>query len=163
MSYLILPRELLILISNYEPKIILLSDCPNWNMHSLIKQNFGLEFSINIPYLDIKKLYYEYCMKHKSIFNGNGCTIIKLFDTLMGCGDNGYGQLGHGASTSITKFDEIKGIHKNIYDVICGGYHTIIKLTDNTLMNCGDHSDGQLGHDKTYSTRFEKVKWEPKK
>ena len=64
MSYLILPRELLILISNYEPKIILLSECSEWNMHSLIKLNFGLEFARNIPHSDIKKLYYEYCMKY---------------------------------------------------------------------------------------------------
>ena len=70
MRYLILPRELLILISNYEPKIILLSDYSYLNMHNLIKQNFGLEFPINIPYLDIKRLYFEYCMKHKSIFVG---------------------------------------------------------------------------------------------
>src|ERR1700733_3078167 len=83
-------------------------------------------------------------------------TIIKLTDgTLMSCGYNEYGQLGHGDRSITNIFEEIKGIPKNISEVICGGYHTIIKLTDGTLMSCGYNFSGQLGHgDQTNRNRF---------
>ena len=141
MSFLTLPRELLILISNYEPKIILLTDCSNW--HNLIKQNFGLEYSISIPKSEIQKLYFEKCMKYKSIFAKYSHTIIKLTDgtdgtsigpnflnsgsTLMSCGSNAYGQLGHGDRINRDRFEEIGGILKYITSevIICSNQFKI--------------------------------------
>ncbi|AYV82554.1 MAG: chromosome condensation regulator [Hyperionvirus sp.] len=73
--------------------------------------------------------------------------IIRLTDgTLMGCGDNYAGELGLGDNKKKNLFEEIRGIPKNIVDVACGGFHTIIRLTDGALMGCGSNSHGQLGN-----------------
>ncbi|AYV82980.1 MAG: chromosome condensation regulator [Hyperionvirus sp.] len=73
-------------------------------------------------------------------------TMILLADgTLMGCGNNDHGELGLGDRRDRNIFEEIKGIGKNIADVICGYEYTFIKLTDGTLMSCGANSIGQLG------------------
>ena len=52
-----LPKDLQILISNYEPKFILVCDNTNW--HFLIRQNFGLEFQEKIPSEELQVLYIE--------------------------------------------------------------------------------------------------------
>ncbi|AYV83803.1 MAG: hypothetical protein Hyperionvirus11_76, partial [Hyperionvirus sp.] len=55
----------------------------------------------------------------------------------MGCGYNGFGQLGFSDYTRRNIFEELTGIPKNIVEVICGDYHTIIRSGDGTLMSCG--------------------------
>ena len=56
-------------------------------------------------------------------------------------------------------FEEIKGIPRNIADVACGYWHTVIILTDRTLMSCGHNGCGQLGHsDNINRNTFEKNK-----
>ncbi|AYV82873.1 MAG: chromosome condensation regulator [Hyperionvirus sp.] len=73
-------------------------------------------------------------------------TMILLTDgTLMACGNNSHGELGLGDKRDRNIFEEIKGIRKNIADIICGYEYTFIKLTDGTLMSCGGNSVGQLG------------------
>ncbi|AYV82796.1 MAG: chromosome condensation regulator [Hyperionvirus sp.] len=73
-------------------------------------------------------------------------TIIRLTDgTLMGSGLNNYGELGFGDRRRREKFEEIKGIGKNIAAVIGGYGHTIIQLTNGTLMVSGANGFGQLG------------------
>ncbi|AYV82434.1 MAG: chromosome condensation regulator [Hyperionvirus sp.] len=98
------------------------------------------------------------------IANSDFSTIIRLTDgTLMGCGFNTYGQLGLGNTTRLNTFTEIRGIPKNIVDVICDPYHTIIRLTDGTLMGCGYNKFGQLGlGDKEARNRFTEIKGIPK-
>ena len=74
-------------------------------------------------------------------------TIIKLTDgTLLSCGYNENGQLGHGDDLCRNVFTEIKSIPKNIADVVCSDTHIIIRLTSGTLMSCGSNIYGQLGH-----------------
>ncbi|AYV82591.1 MAG: chromosome condensation regulator [Hyperionvirus sp.] len=90
---------------------------------------------------------------------------IRLTDgTLMTCGHNWYGQLGLGDHRNRNVLTEIKGIPKNIVDVICGwGGHSIIRLTDGTLMSCGYNYHGQLGlGDKENRKVFTEIKGIPK-
>ena len=48
-------------------------------------------------------------------------------------------------------------------DVICGSDHTIIRLTDGTLMSCGYNGNAQLGHgDYKNRNLFELIKDIPK-
>ena len=53
-----LPKELEFLISNYEPKFILLCESL-YSWHLLLGQNFGLEFSTLVPVRELRSLYIE--------------------------------------------------------------------------------------------------------
>ena len=68
------PKEVEILISNYESKFIILCDNINW--HNLIKHNFGLEFSASIPQFELRALYIEKCYQHKFMFNDDSYAFI---------------------------------------------------------------------------------------
>ncbi|AYV82771.1 MAG: chromosome condensation regulator [Hyperionvirus sp.] len=73
-------------------------------------------------------------------------TIIRFPDgKLMGCGFNKYGQLGVGDGVNRNVLVEIKGVGKNIAEIICVFRMTIIRFMDGTLMSCGDNRFGQLG------------------
>ena len=90
-------------------------------------------------------------------------TIILLTDgRIMSCGNNSYGQLGHGDVTNRTLFEEIKGICATISEVVCGDFCTIIRWANGKIMTCGRNYCGGLGHgDKKNRTRFETVKGIP--
>ncbi|AYV84064.1 MAG: chromosome condensation regulator [Hyperionvirus sp.] len=99
-----------------------------------------------------------------SVICGRNNTIIKLTDgTLLVCGYNDWGQLGLGFNKNINIFEEVKGIPKNIAEVVCGGLHTIIRLTDGTLMSSGFNNYGELGNGDTQSRNlFEEIRGIPK-
>ncbi|AYV78073.1 MAG: chromosome condensation regulator [Edafosvirus sp.] len=78
---------------------------------------------------------------------GSYHTIIRLTDgTLLGCGDNTSGQLGFYKNQIFKKFIKLDNLPKNIVEVSCGGLHSMIRLTDGSLMSCGSNSNGELGH-----------------
>ena len=82
----------------------------------------------------------------KEIYCGRNHTfILKNDDTLWGCGQNNYGQLGLGDNTDRNTFTKITTNTDDIKSVYCGGYHTLILKNDGTLWGCGDNSCGQLG------------------
>ncbi|AYV83224.1 MAG: chromosome condensation regulator [Hyperionvirus sp.] len=95
---------------------------------------------------------------------GHSHTIIRLTDgTLMGCGANYNGQLGLGDYVDKYRFREIIGIPKNIEAVMCGQWHTMIRLTDGTLMSTGYNFYGQLGlGDEKPRNVFKKIPRVPK-
>jgi alpha-tubulin suppressor-like RCC1 family protein len=77
--------------------------------------------------------------------------VIKTDDTLWGCGNNGFGQLGTGNTISITTFTQVL---TNVSKVITTGTRStagnksglsFALLRDDTLQGCGYNSDGQLG------------------
>ncbi|AYV82781.1 MAG: chromosome condensation regulator [Hyperionvirus sp.] len=95
---------------------------------------------------------------------GRTHTIIRLMDgTLMSSGNNVLGQLGHGDELNRVTFSIIKGVPNNIIQMACGLFHTIIRLTDGTLMSCGDNKYGQLGlGDSKNRNIFNKITGIPK-
>ncbi|AYV83839.1 MAG: chromosome condensation regulator [Hyperionvirus sp.] len=94
-----------------------------------------------------------------AVKNINHHTIVVLGDgRLMGCGFNNFGFLGFGDNRSRNSFEEIKGIPTNIAEVICGKLHTVIRLTNGTMMSCGYNYGGQLGlRDNLNRYRFEEI------
>ncbi|AYV84542.1 MAG: chromosome condensation regulator [Hyperionvirus sp.] len=77
---------------------------------------------------------------------GAAHTILRCADgTLMSSGDNSYGQLGLKNNWNKKVFQDVLDIPKNIAEVVCGSYYTFIRLTDGTLMSCGNNNYGQLG------------------
>ncbi|AYV80980.1 MAG: chromosome condensation regulator [Harvfovirus sp.] len=90
--------------------------------------------------------------------------IIRLTDgTLMSCGSNTQGQLGQGDFINRSTFEEIRSLPKNIVQIVSGSTHTMIRLSDGTLMSCGANSGGQLGlGDKLNRRQFEKIQHIPK-
>ncbi|AYV82699.1 MAG: chromosome condensation regulator [Hyperionvirus sp.] len=97
----------------------------------------------------LEKVVYGEIKKKKLIGGikwGRGHAIYRLMDgTLMGGGDNGFGQLGLGDDKPKKLLHKIGGIGKNIADVACGYNYTIVRLTDGTLMGCGLNTSGELG------------------
>ncbi|AYV82747.1 MAG: chromosome condensation regulator [Hyperionvirus sp.] len=68
----------------------------------------------------------------------NSHTIIRLMDgKLMSCGSNVNGELGLGDFIGRKSFEGIKGVPKNISEVVFPMYGTLIRLTDGTMMGCG--------------------------
>ena len=71
--------------------------------------------------------------------------ILKNDNTLWGCGDNQYGQLGLGDKSNRYTFTIIDSNPGNIKLVCCGKYYTLILQNNGTLWGCGDNQYGQLG------------------
>ncbi|AYV82696.1 MAG: chromosome condensation regulator [Hyperionvirus sp.] len=94
---------------------------------------------------------------------GDSIIILLNDGTLMGCGINQYGQCGFKDSTARNIFEVIPDIPKNVAKVVCGLHHTMILLSDGTLMSCGGNQYGQLGlGDTRHRNSFEVIKNIPK-
>ena len=88
----------------------------------------------------------------------NHSLILKNDDTLWGCGDNQYSQLGLGDTTNRTTFTQITTNADNVKSVYCGKDHNIILKNDGTLWGCGNNQYGQLGlGDTTNRTTFTQI------
>ena len=82
----------------------------------------------------------------KSVYCGKNHTfILKNDGTLWGCGNNKYGQLGLGDTSSRTTFTQVTTNADNVKSVYCGYNHTIILKNDGTLWGCGYNGYGNLG------------------
>src|SRR5205814_1748286 len=95
---------------------------------------------------------------------GSHYTIIRRVNgILMGCGSNYTGQLGLGNTGNKLIFEEIKGIPKDIVEIVCSSNHTIIRVSNGVLMACGFNYYGQLGLGNTGNKLiFEEIKGIPK-
>ena len=86
-------------------------------------------------------------VKPKYIACGSGHTIVLMTDgSLYGTGDNGYGQLtGSGDKRVLTKIEmpTIPAGLKPKY-IACGGFHTVVLMTDGSLYGTGYNAYGQL-------------------
>ena len=90
----------------------------------------------------------------ESVSSGRFYTIVKMTDgTIWGCGQNWYGQLGDGTTSSTSSLVQmIIPDGRTPESATCGTTHTIVKMTDGTIWGCGFNSGGQLG-DGTTSNR----------
>ena len=80
----------------------------------------------------------------------------------MSRGHNKHGQLGQGDTKDKLQFEEIKGLPRNIAEVVCGYKHTFILCSDGKLLSCGNNINGQLGHGDTKNrSTFEYVRGIP--
>ena len=95
----------------------------------------------------------------KSVYCGYNYTLIlKNDNTLWGCGDNTYGQLGLEDRSSRTTFTKITANADNIKSVYCGAEQTFILKNDGTLWGCGYNGYGQLClGDTTYRSTFKQI------
>jgi alpha-tubulin suppressor-like RCC1 family protein len=96
---------------------------------------------------------------------GNNFTMIRRMDgTLMSTGSNFSGELGLGELVCgyKFKFEEIKGLPRDIVEISCGESHVIIRRANGILMGCGCNKDGQLGLvDKENRYLFTEIKGLP--
>lgn len=159
-----LPVDLHTVICKYNKKAIYVlpkDRLITYNWKYLIKAVFGINYD-SLP-KNLIMAYYD-LSKSKFVFTGLLHTLIQCADgKLMACGHNSHGQLGLGDLTLRTRFVPIINIPKNVTNVVCGLHHTIIKLSDGTLMVCGLNDKGQLGIGNTISkSTFTKITGIPK-
>ena len=99
--------------------------------------------------------------------------VLKNDGSLWGCGNNGYGELGLGNTTSQNRFTQVTtNINNDVKQVACGGYgtfyggnaawyyhdHAFIVKNDGSLWATGYNSTGQLGlNDTTNRNTFTQV------
>jgi alpha-tubulin suppressor-like RCC1 family protein len=85
-----------------------------------------------------------------SISGGSGHSAIVLIDgTVLTTGDNSNGQLGNGSfGGSTSTFTAVPGITTAI-SVSCGAAHTVVLLSDGTVVAFGANESGQLGNGDT--------------
>jgi alpha-tubulin suppressor-like RCC1 family protein len=81
---------------------------------------------------------------------GNHSLILKTDGTLWACGDNTYGQLGDGTTTSHSAPVQVKSI-ANVQSVAAGYDYSLILKNDGTIWACGNNVYGQLGDGTTNS------------
>jgi alpha-tubulin suppressor-like RCC1 family protein len=81
----------------------------------------------------------------KNIACGLHHTFFVMNDgTIKVCGNNEYGQLGLGHTTSpITTLTDLP--FTGVKNIVCGYHHTFFIMEDGTVKCCGDNSGGQLG------------------
>ena len=83
----------------------------------------------------------------KSISCGTYYTIVLMTDgTVYGTGSNGNGQLGIGNTTqrtTLTAMTPVSG--KTVKAISCGGYYTIVLMSDGSVYGTGSNGNGQLG------------------
>ena len=102
-------------------------------------------FYTNINITDVKKIYSR----------GYNVFILKNDNSLWGCGNNTYGELGLGDTNDRNSFTKIAD---NIKEVICGDTYTYILKIDGSVWSCGKNTDGGLGlGDTTDRTTFTEV------
>ncbi|AYV83060.1 MAG: chromosome condensation regulator [Hyperionvirus sp.] len=145
-----LPRDLQYKISNYNPVVLFnlsTSEFIKYDWFKLIKMNFNLVYSRDEATNEqMMEVYLYNCSLGARISCGRDHSVIRLKDgRVMVCGGNGKGQLGIECGGDVSLFSEIKGIPKNVREVICGEHHTFIILTDGTILGCGCNKFGQLG------------------
>ena len=75
----------------------------------------------------------------------NHSIILKNDGTLLGCGNNQYGQLGLGDTTNRTTFTQVTTNADDIKSVYCNWDCTLILENDSTLWSTGKNNVGQLG------------------
>ncbi|AYV83303.1 MAG: hypothetical protein Hyperionvirus5_109 [Hyperionvirus sp.] len=156
-----LPTDIQYLVTNYDPTILfrVLSYCEliKCDWFKLIKINFNLSYRrekwMNE---EVMRAYFDNCCGKKSnIAFGENYTIIRSLDRIL---------VRSEPSVSGNVFREVKGIKKNIAEMISGGRHTIIRLTDGTLMGYGCNRSGQLGLGEIQSAKeFVKIEVGDKK
>ena len=82
----------------------------------------------------------------KSVYCGGYHTfILKNDNTLWGCGNNDYGQLGLGDTNYRITFTQITTNTGDIKEIYCGSSYTLILKNDGTLWGCGYNANGELG------------------
>lgn len=62
------------------------------------------------------------------------------------CGQNSYGELGHGDTITRKSFDRIEALQrKDVMQVSAGNEHSIVLCSDGTVFTCGYNDNGQCG------------------
>ena len=87
------------------------------------------------------------------IFCGNNHTIIRMANnSIYGTGLNTSGQLGNSSTTSVSSLVQMSiPVTRTPSQIACGGNHTIVLMTDNTIFGTGLNTSGQLGNNSTTS------------
>jgi alpha-tubulin suppressor-like RCC1 family protein len=81
---------------------------------------------------------------------GDHSAAVHIDGTFWTWGNNAYGQLGDGTTTSRSSPVQISGIN-NVQAFALGGTHTLVQKFDGTVVSCGNNTWGQLGDGTTTS------------
>jgi alpha-tubulin suppressor-like RCC1 family protein len=74
-------------------------------------------------------------------------TVVLLADgSVQAWGNNGFGQLGDGTTTSSLVPVTVTGLGGPVTAIAAGTYHTMALLADGTVKTWGDNTQGQLGN-----------------
>lgn len=66
------------------------------------------------------------------------------------CGQNSYGELGHGDTTTRNTFERIESLQrKDVIQISAGNEHSIALCADGSVWTCGYNDNGQCGHGTT--------------
>ena len=76
----------------------------------------------------------------------NHTFILKNDGSVYSCGNNGYGRLGLGNTTTYKTFTQVTtNINNDVKQIACGYNYTFILKNDGSVWSCGYNNIGQLG------------------
>ncbi|KAK1945324.1 Ultraviolet-B receptor UVR8 [Phytophthora citrophthora] len=82
--------------------------------------------------------------------NSVECTEDEGDREVWSCGQNSYGELGHGDTASRKSFERIQSLqHKEIVQIGAGNEHTMALTADGKVLTCGYNDNGQCGQGGT--------------
>ena len=85
--------------------------------------------------------------------------ILKNDGSIWSCGDNNYGQLGLGNTTTYKTFTQVTtNINNDVKQIACGFFNTFIIKNDSSLWGCGSDNYGQLGLGNSTTSAFSTFK-----
>ena len=76
---------------------------------------------------------------------GNHTVVLKSDGTVWACGQNSYGQLGIGSTTSKSAFVQTGKDITDVTAIAAGGSHTLLLTSEGQVWACGNNTYGQLG------------------
>jgi alpha-tubulin suppressor-like RCC1 family protein len=90
------------------------------------------------------------------VASGSNFTIVLFSDnTVYGCGDNSFGQLGNGTYKSSYILTPMTNPPDSVpVYIACGGSFTIVLMEDGSIYGCGYNSAGELGNGTTNSSNI---------
>jgi alpha-tubulin suppressor-like RCC1 family protein len=84
-------------------------------------------------------------------------TVVLMSDgTIYSCGYNNVGQLGTGNNTSSNVLVDMSSVPsgKTPIQIACGGFYTVVLMSDGTIYACGRNLFGQFGNNNTINSNI---------
>nr|CCA21400.1 HECT E3 ubiquitin ligase putative [Albugo laibachii Nc14] len=97
---------------------------------------------------------------HKNLWK---CPLLATYGDekaeVWSCGQNSYGELGHGDTVARNSFTRVESLlQRSVKEIAAGNEHSVVLTEEGEVLTCGYNDNGQCGHNSTKrASYFKKV------